>query len=112
MENQHSWSDSTRGNLFLSRVHHVYLRENKMNLFFIEITGVYGGEANYSWVTRHIIKAKTTLGAVNKVSRRSGLKWRNDGIKYVSKSGATCAFVEQYDEECHNNFFRLETDER
>jgi len=24
------------------------------NLFFIEVTDVYGGEANYSWVTRHV----------------------------------------------------------
>jgi len=26
-------------------------------LYFIEITDTFGGEANYSWVTRHVIKA-------------------------------------------------------
>jgi len=67
------------------------------NLFFIEVTDVYGGEANYSWVTRHV--------------RRSGLNWRNDGYRYLSKSGATCAFVDQYDETSHGQL-RLDTDER
>lgn len=82
-----------------------------MKLFFIEITDVYGGEANYSWVTRHIIKAKSKLGAINKLSRRSGLRWRNDGFRYLSTSGATCAFIDQYDSEYHSNY-RLATDER
>ena len=35
-------------------------------LYFIEVTDVYGGEANYSWVTRHIIRANSTRGAGNR----------------------------------------------
>ena len=70
-----------------------------MNTYKIEITDTFGGEANYSWVTRHEIKAKSMLGAVQKLSRMSGLNWhkverRGDTCRYDSKSGATCAFVE------------------
>jgi hypothetical protein len=81
------------------------------NLFFIEVTDVYGGEANYSWVTRHVIKAKSERGAITALARRSGLNWRNDGYRYLSKSGATCAFVDQYDETSHGQL-RFDTDER
>lgn len=70
-----------------------------MQKFKIEITDTFGGEANYSWVTRHEIKAKSMLGAVQKLSRLSGLNWRKacdygDSSRYDSKSGATCAFIE------------------
>jgi hypothetical protein len=81
------------------------------NLFFIEVTDVYGGEANYSWVTRHVIKAKSERGAITALARRSGLNWRNDGYRYLSKSGATCAFVDHYDETSHGQL-RFDTDER
>lgn len=81
------------------------------NLYFVEITDMYCGEANYSWVTRHIIRAKSERGAINALSRRSGLSWRNDGFRYLSKSGATCAFIEHYDESAHANL-RLSTDDR
>lgn len=70
-----------------------------MNTYKIEITDTFGGEANYSWVTRHEIKAKSMLGAVQKLSRLSGLNWRKVGDygdirRYDSTSGATCAFIE------------------
>lgn len=70
-----------------------------MNTYKIEITDTYSGEANYSWVTRHEITAKSVLGAVQKLSRLSGLKWHKtddygDVVRFDSKSGATCAFVE------------------
>ena len=82
-------------------------------LFFVEITDTYGGEANYSWVTRHIIKAKTVRGAVCALSRRSGISWHSVGCeRYDSKSGATCAFIREYDPEYDNGYSRLETDDR
>jgi hypothetical protein len=80
------------------------------NLYFVEVTDVYGGEANYSWVTRHAIYAKSERGVAHKMARRTGLKWRYDGIKYVSKSGATCFFVEDFGE--LHDMYRLDTDER
>ena len=81
------------------------------NLYFIEITDTFGGEANYSWVTRHVIRAKSELGAINALSRRSGMNWRFDGIRYLSKSGATCAFIDMYEKEFHGNY-RMDSDDR
>ena len=82
-------------------------------LFFVEITDTFGGEANYSWVTRHIIRAKSARGAVCALSRRSGISWRAVGCeRYDSKSGATCAFIREYDPEYDNDYSCLETDDR
>ena len=82
-------------------------------LFFIEITDTFGGEANYSWVTRHIIRAKSERGAICALSRRSDISWHSVGCeRYDSKSGATCAFIREYDPEYDNGYSRLETDDR
>jgi hypothetical protein len=82
-------------------------------LFYIEVTDTFGGEANYSWVTRHIIRASTERGAVNKFSRLSGYEWRGVGCeRYDSKSGATCYFLHSYDHEAHSQFLHYVTDER
>lgn len=86
-------------------------------IFYIEITDCYAGEPNYSWVTRHIIRASSYKGAVNKFSRLSGMQWRYrygdtcDGVMYKSKSDATCYFMREYDERYHNRY-RFNTDER
>ena len=82
-------------------------------LFFVEITDTFGGEANYSWVTRHIIKAKSARGCANALSRRSGVNWHYVGYeRYDSASGATCAFIREYDPETDNDCIRFETDDR
>lgn len=70
-----------------------------MKTWNIEITDTFGGDANYSWVTRHKIDANTERGAIWKLSRDSGIAWRKqwsdgDVSRYDSKSGATCCFVE------------------
>lgn len=81
-------------------------------LFVIEVTDVFGGEANYSWVTYHVITATTQRGAVNKFSRLSSMEWRGTGSdRYDSKSGATCFFINDYDEALHKDY-RFDTDER
>ena len=70
-----------------------------MKFYFVEITDTFAGEANYSWVKRLKVKANTMRGAVNKVSRYSGMAWiRNwdngDMMRYDSQSGNTCFFIE------------------
>lgn len=81
-------------------------------LFHVEITDTFGGEANYSWVTRHVIRAKSVRGAVNALSRRSGMNWYSVGCdRWDSKSGATCAFVTDYDPDYHADQ-RFDTDDR
>ncbi len=74
--------------------------------FFVEITDTFGGEANYSWVTRLQVRANTMRGAINKVSRETGLSWHcvgdyGDQKRYDSKSGCTCFFIEEFDIESH-----------
>jgi len=83
----------------------------KKPLFFIEVTDVHGGEANYSWVTRHLIRAKSELGAIQWLSKRTGINWKFDGLRYNSKSGATCAFIDRWDED-EQVHFSLDTDLR
>ena len=80
-----------------------------MQTFIITLTDVYGGEANFSWVTRHRVIARSERGAISKIARRSGLNFRNDGTKYLSRSGATCAFVDHADD--FNQDYRFATDE-
>lgn len=90
--------------------------------FYIEITDTYAGDANYSWVTRHIIHATTIRGAINKLSRMSGINWHcvdkyNDCVRYDSKSGAVCCFIEQLSDDMHGYLQTvsqsyLSTDER
>ena len=79
--------------------------------FYAEITDTFGGEANYSWVTRHKISASTMRGAVNKLSRESGMNWRcvgdyGDKRRYDSQSGATCFFIEAWDDS-HSEYSRI-----
>ena len=49
------------------------------NFYFVEVTDTFAGEANYSWVTRLKVKAKTMRGAINKVAKHTGLQWRKEG---------------------------------
>lgn len=75
-----------------------------MKHYFVEITDTFGGEANYSWVKRLKVKANTMRGAVNKVSRDSGVAWRcagdyGDMMRYDSKSGATCFFIQDWQDD-------------
>ena len=81
-------------------------------LFFIVVTDVYGGEANFSWVTRHIIRAKSQLGAIQWLAKNSGLNWRFDGIRYNSASGATCAFIQDFHCDEMIEGYTLDTDHR
>lgn len=63
-------------------------------VFLVEITDTYGGEANYSWVRRFAVSATTQRGAICKVSKETGYKFRFDGVRYNVPSAAVCAFVD------------------
>jgi len=47
--------------------------QNTKQSFFVEITDTFGGEANYSWVKRFIVRASTFRGAISKVSKETPL---------------------------------------
>lgn len=79
-----------------------------MSHYFAEITDTYGGEANYSWVTRHKIKASSIRGALIRLNRDSGLGFRSVGCdRYDSRSGATCAFITPWDDDEHGQLFHV-----
>ena len=78
----------------------------KQAFFYVEITDTFGGEANYSWVTRHKVKASTLRGAMRKIGSETELSWHkvqdyHDMQRWDSKSGATCAFISEWDDELH-----------
>lgn len=84
-----------------------------MQKYYAELTDTYGGEANYSWVARFSLEAKSDLGAIQKLSRATGLNFRKDWddgdtVRYNSKSGATCLFLSAWDDEYHNQYSRIE----
>jgi hypothetical protein len=83
------------------------------NIFYIEVTDTYGGEANYSWVTRFKVHAKSELGAIRKVSKEVGLRFRKDYdtgdlSKYRALNACICAFLSNYEEE-ETQFFNIKS---
>jgi len=77
--------------------------------YYVEVTDTFGGEANYSWVTRHKVRASSPRGAIVRVNRDSGLGFRRsydmgDCVRYDSRSGATCAFVCEWDGDSHGDY--------
>lgn len=69
-----------------------------MNTYEIEITDTFGGEANYCWVKRYDVSAKSVLGAVRKVANTEGYKLRKEWgdsefSRYNVKGACICVFV-------------------
>ena len=64
----------------------------KQNLYFIEETDTFGGEPNYCYVERYIVKASTERGALRKVAP-TGWHMVHDG-RADSASGLTCWLIE------------------
>ena len=75
-------------------------------MFFVEMTDTFRGEANYSWVNRFMVKAKTKRGAIGKVTRETGyharIDWDNgDSARYNVQGACICYFVsEAQGDEC------------
>lgn len=79
--------------------------------YFVEFTDTFGGEANYCWVRRYKVKAKTRVGAIRKAARAEGYsgrmraEWTNgDDARYNVQGAAVCAFVSWYDAETHGQY--------
>jgi hypothetical protein len=70
-----------------------------VNTFSIEVTDTFSGEANYSWVRRFTFKAKSQLGAIQKLAREYGGGWKREYscgsmARYNLSGCCVCAFVE------------------
>lgn len=72
-----------------------------MKTYKIEVTDTFGGEANYSYVSRLTIEAKSLRACVLQLGKETGYNWRckydNDWgsgyARYDTTSGLTCAFI-------------------
>ena len=69
-------------------------------IYKIEVTDTFGGEANYSWVSRYVCFAKSMRGAIQWLSLNHGGYWRKeydtgDMVRYNMKYACICAFIEE-----------------
>lgn len=78
-------------------------------IFFVEVTDTYGGEANYSWVHRFKVHASTARGAMRKVERRlpylGGVRkdWDTGDVeRWAWRKACVCAFVECYTDQAEH----------
>lgn len=67
-------------------------------MFYVEMTDTFGGESNYCWIRRFIVKAKTFRGAISKVAKETGYRFRlssdfSDSKRYDAKGACICAYV-------------------
>ena len=74
------------------------------NIYFAELTDTFGGEANYGFVHRFKIHANSQLGAIRKLARETGYRYRKqwdggDVTRYDSSSGLTCVFLSLYEDQ-------------
>ena len=67
-------------------------------LWNIEVTDTFAGEANYCWVRRYQVRAKSERGAANILGRLEGRGWRHDGVRYNIPGACVCAFIDYCDE--------------
>lgn len=81
----------------------------KKTEYFVEMTDLFCGEANYSWARRYKIRASSMRGVAQIMSRMYGIQWhfvgQYDGlVRYDSKSRLTCFFVDTWEEDTHSHY--------
>jgi hypothetical protein len=113
------WIRQAKGNGNVSRAHGetvtmlkdgepVRTFDPNAGFYYVEFTDTYGGDANYCWVRRYKVKARTKIGAIRKAAREMGYSGRmyidgdfGDMARYNVRNAAVCAFVSWYDAESH-----------
>lgn len=67
--------------------------------FLVEVTDTFAGDANYCWVRRYLVRARSERGAMIRVGRVSGYRFRSSYASRWDALGAcVCAFVEWQDD--------------
>ena len=66
--------------------------------FHLEVTDTFGGDANYCWVKRYAVRARTARGAMRVLARHYGGYWNldydcGDLQRYNMHRAAICCFV-------------------
>lgn len=83
------------------------MRANQ-SIFFVEVTDMYDGEANYSWVHRFKVHASSHRGAIRKVQNEMNLGsvrslgTFGDSTYYKVVNAAICAFVDGYEDQAEH----------
>lgn len=67
-----------------------------MKQFHFEMTDTYGGETNYCWLKRYVINANTLQGAITKLAKYTGYRFRFDGVMYKSAKSCVAAYEVDY----------------
>lgn len=75
------------------------------NQYIVELTDLFCGELNYSYVTRYAIAANTIQGAIGKLAKYTGLNFRKyygddeDAIYHTTSklSGCTIDYIDNED---------------
>ncbi len=85
--------------------------------WFVELTDTFCGEANYSWVTRVKVQAKTLKHAVRRFSKDAGFVGRVQcdyamsdelgTVRYLVRDAALCFFVSHWSDEYHSEYCHL-----
>ena len=86
--------------------------------FYVELTDTFGGEANYSWVTRVKVQAKNLKHAVRRFSQDAGFTGRiahdysipdeYGTERYIIRGAALCFFVSHWDDDTHGDYFHMQ----
>lgn len=83
--------------------------------WFVELTDTFGGDANYSWVTRVKVQAKSMAHAVRRFSKDAGFTGRvrlaydmDDSARYDIRGACMCFFVSPWDDDSHGDYFHLQ----
>ena len=85
-----------------------------METYFFEMTDTFGGEANYAWVRRVLVRANSLRGACSKASRHFGISGRvvkvgtyGELTRWNVRNACICMFGEWADG--LENFVGIET---
>jgi hypothetical protein len=75
----------------------------RQQVFYVEETDTFGGEANYCWVNRYKVTAVNKRAAMLKVGRHTGRSYRRDWsdgsmTRYNVPKTCICAFICSWDD--------------
>jgi len=68
-----------------------------MKQFYFEMTDTFGTDLNYCWLHRYIINATTERGAISKLARHTGLKFKFEGLYYKAQKACIAAYILDYE---------------
>lgn len=65
--------------------------------FYFEMTDTFGTELNYCWLKRFNVKATSLKSALTKISKETGLNFRNQGNYYKAKNACIGLYLLEFE---------------